>query len=63
LPVTLAEPILIVAFHNSLIQVVWVVTLSMALLVAGLGIVMVGQSSRRTSEDSLSIASLAEVQA
>jgi O-antigen/teichoic acid export membrane protein len=63
LPVTVAEPILIVAFHNSLLQVVWVVTLSMALLLAGLAIVMVGPSSRRTSDDSLSIASLAEAQA
>jgi hypothetical protein len=63
LPVTVAEPIMIVAFHNSLLQVVWVVTLSMALLLAGLAIVMVGPSFRRTSDDSLSIASLAEAQA
>jgi O-antigen/teichoic acid export membrane protein len=62
LPVTLAEPILIVAFHNSLIQVVWVVTLSMAVLVAGLAILAVGKSPR-ISADAPSIMAMAEAQA
>jgi len=48
-PVTLFEPILIVAFHHSLAQVVWVVTLSMAVLVAGLAATMIMQSTLRPS--------------
>lgn len=36
IPITAAEPLLIVAFHHSLMQVVWVVTLSMVALVVGL---------------------------
>ncbi len=63
LPVTLAEPILIVAFHNSLVQVVWLVTLSMAVLVAGLAILMLGRSPPRVSADSLPIVTLAKAQA
>jgi O-antigen/teichoic acid export membrane protein len=63
LPITFAEPLLIAAFHNSLLQVVWVVTLSMAVLLAGLAILLVGQSTPRASDDSLPIVALAEAQA
>jgi O-antigen/teichoic acid export membrane protein len=63
LPVTVAEPILIVAFHNSLLQVVWVVTLSMAVLVAGLAILAAGRSTPRISADAPSIVTMAEAQA
>jgi O-antigen/teichoic acid export membrane protein len=63
LPLTVAEPILIVAFHKSLLQVVWVVTLSMAVLVAGLAILMVGRSAPRASDDSVPTVALAEAQA
>jgi len=63
LPITVAEPVLIVIFHQSLTQVVLVVTLSMMVLVAGLAIVMAGQLSRRTSDDPLPIVAIAEAQA
>jgi O-antigen/teichoic acid export membrane protein len=63
LPVAVTEPILIVAFHRSLIQVVWMVTLSMAVMVAGLAILTVRQPSRRTSDDSLPTVAMAEAQA
>jgi hypothetical protein len=63
LPVTVAEPILIAAFHHSLMQVVWVVTLSMAVLVAGLAILMAGQSATGTSDDPLPSVAMAEAQA
>jgi O-antigen/teichoic acid export membrane protein len=43
LPVSVAEAVLIVIFHQSLTQVVWVVTLSMGALVTGLAILMAGQ--------------------
>jgi len=39
-PISVAEPFVIVAFHHSLLQVAWVVTLSMAMLVAGLAVLM-----------------------
>jgi O-antigen/teichoic acid export membrane protein len=63
LPITVAEPILIVAFHHSLLQVVTVITISMAVLVIGLAVLMVGQASRRTSDDRLPPVALAEAQA
>ena len=63
LPITLAEPVLIVIFHQSLTQVVLVVTLSMMVLVAGLAIVMAGRPIRRTSDAHLPIVTMAEVQA
>jgi O-antigen/teichoic acid export membrane protein len=63
LPVTIVEPILIVAFHETLMQVVWVVTLSMALLVAGLGILAVRQSARRVSDDVLPVVAMTEARA
>jgi O-antigen/teichoic acid export membrane protein len=59
LPISAAEPVMIVAFHSSLLQVVWVVTLSMAALVAGLAVLMV----RRVSDDPLPIVLMAEAQA
>jgi hypothetical protein len=59
LPVTVAEPILIVVFHHSLMQVVWVVTLSMAFLVSGLAILL-RQSARPVSENSLVAVAMAE---
>jgi len=63
LPVTVAEPILIVAFHDSLMQVAWVVTVSMAVLVAGLAILMAARPNRRIYDDPLPIVALAEAQA
>jgi hypothetical protein len=63
LPITVAEPILIVAFHHNLMQVVWVVTLSMAALVAGLAILMARQPTRRTSDDPVPIVAMAEAHA
>lgn len=63
LPLTVAEPILIVVFHDSLSQVVWVVTLSMAILVAGLAILTLRRPSRRTSDDPLPVVAMAEAQA
>jgi O-antigen/teichoic acid export membrane protein len=63
LPLAVAEPILIVAFHHSLIQVVWVVTLSMAVLVTGLAILMAVRPTRRISADPLPIVAMAEAQA
>jgi O-antigen/teichoic acid export membrane protein len=63
LPITVAEPILIVAFHSSLMQVVWMVTLSMAVLVTSLAILMAGHRIRRTSDDLRPIVAMAEAQA
>jgi O-antigen/teichoic acid export membrane protein len=47
IPVALAEPVGILAFHQSLTQVVEVVTVTMAVLVAGLAIVLVRQPVRQ----------------
>jgi O-antigen/teichoic acid export membrane protein len=62
LPITVAEPVLIVAFHHTLMQVVWVVTLSMAVLVAVLAILMASRSTRQTSDGPLPIVAMAEAQ-
>jgi O-antigen/teichoic acid export membrane protein len=62
IPITLAEPVLIIAFHHSLIQVVWIVTLSMTALVAGLAILMSGEPTPRISDNQMPIAVLAEAQ-
>jgi O-antigen/teichoic acid export membrane protein len=61
LPITIAEPVLIVAFHRSLIQVVWIVTLSMAALVTGLAI-LVGRPARRLPDKPLATVVMAEAQ-
>jgi O-antigen/teichoic acid export membrane protein len=63
LPITVAEPILIMTFHNGLAQVVWVVTLSMAALVAGLAFLMARQPAASLSEDPLPSVAMAEAQA
>jgi len=63
LPITVAEPIVIVAFHDNLLQVVWVVTLSMGVLVAALTILMFRQSTGKTSAPGRLKVSLAEAQA
>ena len=62
LPVTVVEPILIVLFHHDLIQVVWVVTLSMATLVAGLAVMTAREPVRRLSEGAPPRISMAEAQ-
>jgi hypothetical protein len=59
LPITVAEPILVAVFHNSLMQVVWVVTLSMAALVAGLAILVHRQPAGRVSGDQIPIVAMA----
>jgi O-antigen/teichoic acid export membrane protein len=48
IPVTLAEPLLMVRFHNSLSQVVQVLCLSMALLFVGLAVLYLVQQRART---------------
>jgi O-antigen/teichoic acid export membrane protein len=63
LPLTVAEPILIVAFHHTLMQVVWVVTVLMAVLVAGFAALMAGQATRRSSDDPLPTVAMAEAEA
>jgi O-antigen/teichoic acid export membrane protein len=63
LPVSVAEPVLIVIFHQSLAQVVWVVTLSMAALVTGLAILMARQPPSRLSDISMPLTAMAEAQA
>jgi O-antigen/teichoic acid export membrane protein len=47
LPVTVIEPALILAFHSTLLQVVWVVDISMAALVVGLAVIYVLQERSR----------------
>jgi len=59
LPITVAEPIGIVAFHHSLLQVVWVVTLSMAMLVAGLAILMGSRPLGRPPDHPLPVVAMA----
>src|SRR5207249_8914140 len=49
IPTTVAEPVLIVFLHRSLMQVVLVVAVSMAVLVVGLAILMAGKNVCRTS--------------
>jgi O-antigen/teichoic acid export membrane protein len=63
LPITVAEPVLIVAFHQSLGQVVWVVTLSMGVLLVGLGTLMLRQAVRGPSDEALPILAMVEAQA
>jgi O-antigen/teichoic acid export membrane protein len=63
LPITVAEPVLIVIFHHSLTQVVWVITLSMAALVTGLAILMARQPPSRLSDNPLQITAMAEAHA
>jgi O-antigen/teichoic acid export membrane protein len=63
LPVTVAEPILIVAFHKSLLQVVSVVVLSMAVLFGGLAILMVKKSVVQAIDNAQQGLALAEAQA
>jgi len=63
LPITIAEPVLIVAFHQSLMQVVWIVTLSMAALVTGLAILLARQPAPRVFDNPLPIVAMAEAQA
>jgi hypothetical protein len=62
LPITFAEPVLIVAFHNSLMQVVWMVTLSMAALVTGLAILTAHQPALSVSNNALPTVAMAEAQ-
>jgi O-antigen/teichoic acid export membrane protein len=62
MPVTIAEPLLIAAFHHSLIQVVWVVTLSMAVLVVGLAVLTARRPTLRISDDPLLVVAMAEAQ-
>ena len=63
LPITVAEPVLIIALHQSLMQVVWIVALSMGALVVGLAILMARQPVHRLSDNPLSIVAIAEAQA
>ena len=49
IPITVAEPLLITVFHDSLTQVVWIITLLMAALVTGLAILAARQSPSRLS--------------
>jgi O-antigen/teichoic acid export membrane protein len=63
LPVAVAEPILIATFHHSLLQVVAVVTVSMAGLVLGLTALMAGRATRQSSDDPLPTVAMAEAQA
>lgn len=63
LPITVAEPILIVAFHHNLAQVVWIVTLSMAALVGGLAILVARQPGRTASDTPLTVMAVAEARA
>ncbi len=53
LPLTLAEPVLIVAFHQSLLQVVQVVDISMALVFGGLAALYVIQQRGNGVEQAL----------
>jgi O-antigen/teichoic acid export membrane protein len=62
LPITVAEPLLIVAFHQSLTEVVWIITLSMAALVTGLAMLVFRGPVRRDPETSPSTMVLAEAQ-
>jgi len=61
LPITLAEPVLIVVFHHSLMQVVWVVTLSMTVLVGGLATLSARQPVR-LADQALPILTMVEAQ-
>lgn len=63
LPITIAEPMLIAAFHHSLGEVVWIVTLSMATLVAGLAILVLRQRSPRASDKPVPFIAPAKAQA
>jgi O-antigen/teichoic acid export membrane protein len=63
IPITLAESALIIAFHHSLMQVVWIITLSMVALVTGLAILMAREPGPRISDNQLPIVVLAEAQA
>jgi O-antigen/teichoic acid export membrane protein len=63
IPITAAEPVLIVIFHRSVMQVAWVVTLSMAALVTGLALLLAGEPRRRVSDNAEPIVALAEAQA
>jgi len=63
LPISVAEPVLIVLFHQSLAEVVWVVTLSMAALVTGLAILMARQPPSRLSDIPVPVVAMAEAQA
>lgn len=62
-PVTIIEPVLISLFHRDLTQVVWVVTLSMAALVAGLAVVTFREPVRRLAATPLPTVAVVEVQA
>jgi O-antigen/teichoic acid export membrane protein len=55
LPIAVAEPLLIAIFHQSLTQVVWIVTLSMAALVTGLAILMARQPPSRLSDNAVAM--------
>jgi hypothetical protein len=63
LPISVAEPVLIVIFHQSLAEVVWVVTLSMTALVTGLAILVARQPPSRLSNTPVPIVAMAEAQA
>jgi len=63
LPITVAEPVLIMAFHHSLLQVVWIVTLSMVGLVVGLTILLLSRPMSRDSTDPLAILAIVEAHA
>jgi O-antigen/teichoic acid export membrane protein len=63
IPITVAEPALIIAFHHDPMQVVWVLTVSMASLMAGLGIQLVRKPQRRASDEPLPLVAMAEVKA
>jgi len=63
LPITAAEPVLIVAFHHTLAQVVWIVILSMAALVSGLAILLARRPGLRDSAHPLPIVAIVEAQA
>jgi O-antigen/teichoic acid export membrane protein len=60
LPIAVTEPILIMAFHSTPMQVVSIVTLSMAALLAGLAILMIGQPGRRVSANPIPLVSIAQ---
>lgn len=59
LPISVLEPVLIVLFHRSLTQVVWVVILSMAALVSGLAILLARQPPSRLADIPLPVAAMA----
>ena len=62
-PVTIIEPILISLFHRDLTQVVWVVTLSMAALVAGLSALTFREPVQRSADAPLPTVAVVEAQA